>query len=184
MTSYRTLVNRALKKVMPKEISRKGMRQVYSSDTLVIRQRRGRHGGWMYADYKDVATGRWVRNVRIRTGDYRRFVEYMESHPVPKGLADRSGANFRTVMKDNVTVRAVSYINKGIGILKAKMANGMRDDILGEEWYDVLADAISRGDRRTVEDMVEEWYKAHSDEEIEDFFEYDDDDLAIFEGYL
>ena len=184
MASYRSLANRALKRIMPKEVSRKGMVRVYSSDTLVIRQRRGRHGGWMYVDYKDVASGRWIRNVRIRTGDYRRFMEYRASHPVPKGLSDVSGANFRTVMKDNPAVKAVSQMNKGIGILKAKRANGTKDDVLGEDWYDELWNAIEKGDTRRVDEMVEEWYKVHSDEEIEDFFEYDDDDLAIFEGYL
>lgn len=184
MASFRTLANRALKRIMPKDISRRGMRIVYSSDTLMVRQRRGKHGGWMYADYKDVTTGRWIRNVRIRTGDYRSFLEYMEAHPVPKGLADRSGANFRTVLSENVTVKAVSYINKGIGILKAKAANGTKDDVLGEEWYDVLADAISRGDYRAIEAMVKEWFRVHTDEEIDDFFDYDDEDLEIFEGYL
>lgn len=186
MASFRSLTNRALKHIMPKGISRRGMRRIYESETLVIRQRQGKHGGWMYADYKDVTSGRWIRNVRIRTGDYRAFMEYRMEHPRPKGLADSSSENFRTVMlkRDNPVVKALTATNRAVGILKARQANGLKDEVLGDEWYTELEDAVSKGDSKRIRDMVDEWFRAHSDEEIEDFFDYEADDLLAFEAYL
>ena len=185
-TNSKTLFSRSFNKVKPKPVSKKGMRKVYSSDTLVIRQRRGKHGGWMYVDYKDVTSGRWIRDVRIRTGDYRRLMEYMDTHPVPKGLADSSGANFRTVMLEsgNPTVTAVSDINKAIGLLKTYRANGGYGGQMDHAWWIELQEYVEQGNVSRIREMVAAWFLTNSDEEIEDFFDYEDEELEIFEGYL
>lgn len=171
-----------LSKLKSSDISKRVLRKVEDLGTVRFYERKRKHkGGWMYVDYKDPTSGKWVRNVAIRKSDYEFFKSYRSAYrsQMAKDVFQKSAAaNFRTVMniRGNKKTLSVTWLNKAAGLLKA-MRRHETDPDFSPELRAELIKALAKGDWMRCKELYELWEQTKSNEEINDYFDYDETDF-------
>lgn len=151
----------------------------------VYKRKNGRTGGWLYVDYQDPSTGKWIRNQPIRLSEYKKFIEYHEDakRKMPRSVWEQSaGSHFRTAMNEagNKRMLTRTWLNKAKGLLKA-MRRHEADPDFDPGIAMRLMDALRRGDYLSCKAIIEEWEAFKSAREINDYYAYEVEDAELFD---